>query len=162
MKVLVKSRIRRLRVDAKAVARCAEAVMRKMGAAADTELSVLFLGARGMRHLNRCYRNHDTETDVLAFPLARQRGCRTAASCMLGDVVVSVDEAQRNARRFGTTTDRELLLYLIHGILHLWGFDDTHARARATMHERQETMLRAMLRKGDWRIIRQRAVRIKP
>jgi len=79
------------------------------------EVSVLFCGDRRMRALNRRYRRKDAATDVLAFP--------AEAPGLLGDIVVSVPYASRQARRRGEAPAREIERLLLHGLLHLSGYD---------------------------------------
>ncbi|HKD11416.1 MAG TPA: rRNA maturation RNase YbeY [Thermoanaerobaculia bacterium] len=78
------------------------------------EVSVLFCGDVRMRSLNRRYRRKDRSTDVLSFP---------GAGLALGDIVISVPYASREARRRGATTRREIDRLLLHGYLHLLGYD---------------------------------------
>ena len=80
-----------------------------------TEVSVLFCGDGAIRTLNRRYRKVDSPTDVLAFP-AQSRG-------LLGDIVISVPYASRQARRRGEPPAREIDRLLLHGLLHLSGYD---------------------------------------
>jgi len=79
------------------------------------EISVLFCGDRAMRTLNRRYRGMDAPTDVLAFP-SGTRG-------LLGDIVISIPYASRQARRRGERPAREIDRLLLHGFLHLSGYD---------------------------------------
>jgi len=78
----------------------------------EIEISVLFCGDRRMRTLNRRFRDNDRSTDVLAFP---------AGGELLGDIVISVPYAAREARRHGTAAAREMDRLLVHGFLHLCG-----------------------------------------
>jgi rRNA maturation RNase YbeY len=79
------------------------------------EISVLFCGDGAIQTLNRRYRRVDAPTDVLAFP-AEGRG-------LLGDIVISVPYASRQARRRGEVPAREIDRLLLHGLLHLSGYD---------------------------------------
>jgi probable rRNA maturation factor len=79
------------------------------------DVSVLFCGDRAMRTLNRRYRGMDAPTDVLAFP-AETGG-------LLGDIVISIPCASRQARRRGEPPAREIDRLLLHGFLHLSGYD---------------------------------------
>ena len=81
------------------------------------EVSVLFCGDARMRALNRRYRRHDRATDVLAFPSEGPSGA------LLGDIVISVPYASRQARRRSEPIGRELDRLLVHGYLHLLGYD---------------------------------------
>ncbi len=78
------------------------------------EVSILFCGDRKMRTLNRRYRKKDRPTDVLSFP---------SSNGLLGDIVISVPYAQRQARRRGEPASREIDRLLLHGFLHLLGYD---------------------------------------
>ena len=84
------------------------------GPRSKVEVSVLFCGDRRMRSLNRRFRGKDRSTDVLVFP---------AGGDLLGDIVISVPYAAREARRHGTPAARELDRLLVHGFLHLCGYD---------------------------------------
>jgi probable rRNA maturation factor len=103
------------------------------------EVSVLLVGDRAIRRLHRTYLNHDRPTDVLAFP--QQGGVPAPQPHLLGDVVISVETAARQAKAHGHSLDRELALLLIHGILHLVGYDDTTPAARRRMWARQARLL---------------------
>jgi probable rRNA maturation factor len=81
------------------------------------EVSVLFCADGRMRSLNRRYRGKDRSTDVLAFPAG------PAAQGFLGDIVVSVPYAGREARRRSEPPAREVDRLLVHGLLHLMGYD---------------------------------------
>jgi probable rRNA maturation factor len=81
------------------------------------EISVYFCGDRRMATLNGRWRGRNVSTDVLAFPAGGAEGG------FLGDVVISVPFAARQARRRGEPTSREIDRLLIHGYLHLLGYD---------------------------------------
>lgn len=85
------------------------------------ELSVLVTGDAQIRVLNREYRRKDRPTDVLSFPQADGEGPGRAA--LLGDVVISLDTARRQAREAGRPLNEELVRLLGHGLLHLLGYD---------------------------------------
>lgn len=81
------------------------------------EVSVLFCADARMRSLNRRYRGKDRSTDVLAFPSGE------AGGGLLGDIVISVPYAAREARRRAEPRAREIDRLLVHGLLHLMGYD---------------------------------------
>ena len=89
--------------------------------APDAELSILFCGDGRMRSLNRRYRRKDKSTDVLAFP-AEGPGTGTERP-LLGDIVVSIPYAARQARKRSEPVAREVDRLLVHGFLHLLGYD---------------------------------------
>jgi probable rRNA maturation factor len=105
---------------------------RMLGAARESEavLSVLLCDDVTMAELNGTYRGRDRPTDVLAFSM-REGTHGELAGPLLGDVVISVDTARRQAREQGKTISEELSFLLAHGILHLLGYDhQTEAEER--------------------------------
>lgn len=87
---------------------------------ADPEVTLVFVGERAIRTLNREFMKKDKLTDVLSFPLG-EKGAD--GKFYLGDIVISVPVAFRQARAQGHGLDRELRLLAIHGFLHLLGYD---------------------------------------
>ena len=110
--------------------------------AADSELSVLITDDSGIRTLNRDYRGKDSATDVLSFPL--QNDNAVPAQPMLGDVVISVDTAERQAVQYGVNLEQELARLLIHGILHLVGYDHENVPDEEVlrMQRREDQLMR--------------------
>ncbi len=86
----------------------------------DVELSLSLVRDPAIRKLKREYFGIDAATDVLSFPAGDFPG---GGLRPLGDIVISLDTARRAAKELGTTLERELALYLAHGLLHLLGFD---------------------------------------
>ena len=93
-----------------------------------------------MQSLNRQYRKKNKPTDVLSFPLADE-----LQPTLLGDVVISVETAARQAQRRGHSLREELQVLLIHGILHLLGYDHEVSRREAIRMHRKERETKAML-----------------
>lgn len=101
----------------------ASRILRDLGRV-DGELSLYLTDDAQIRELNREYRGVDRATDVLSF--SQQEGealFPTGGPCLLGDVVISMDRAGEQAREFGTELDVELRRLLVHGVLHLLGYD---------------------------------------
>jgi rRNA maturation RNase YbeY len=109
---------------------------------AESEISIEFVGNTRMRRLNRDFRQKDRTTDVLAF------ACREAggpASPMLGDVVVSVPTAMGQAVALEHSLNEELVRLLIHGLLHLVGYDHELGEKEARrMRGKEEKLLAAL------------------
>jgi probable rRNA maturation factor len=99
------------------------------------EVSLVLTGDRAIRALNARYRGKDRPTDVLSFPGGAARG-------ELGDIVISVQAAERNARGLGRTLAQELDVLALHGFLHVLGYD--HETDDGTM-DRLERRLRKRL-----------------
>lgn len=95
------------------------------------EISIALVGDERMHELNKQYLKHDYPTDVLSFALARN----VRAKSLDGEIIAGSDYAAREALRYGWTTDDELLLYIIHGCLHLVGYDDTTVAGKVEMRE---------------------------
>lgn len=106
----------------------------------EAEVGCLLVTDRRIRALNRRYRGEDFPTDVLAFPQG-EGGGPPGHPGLLGDVVISVETAARQAARAGNSLEREAALLLIHGILHLLGHDHATAVARRRMWAIQRRLL---------------------
>ena len=96
------------------------------------EVSVLLVSDRRIAALHRQFMNQPGATDVITFEH--------------GEIFVSTETARRNARRFGSKFPRELELYVVHGLLHLHGFDDRTPAGARRMQRTQEKLLRRMTR----------------
>ncbi len=107
----------------------------------DSSLSLTVVDDAAIRELNRDHRGKDKPTDVLSFPMFEGRDAPHAGvERMLGDVVISVETARRQAAEYDATLQRELYRLLIHGLLHVLGHDHEEAGERAEM-ETQERRL---------------------
>ena len=89
----------------------------------DAEVSVLLVDDPGIHELNRIWRGYDKPTDVLSWPLEEETPL-VGGEDTLGDVVISLDTAERQALARGWTVEEETALLLVHGILHLLGHED--------------------------------------
>jgi len=115
---------------------------------ADAELTVVLVNDTDIQRLNRDYRGKDRPTDVLAF--AMREGPRTARDdTVLGDVVISVDTATRQARERCVPVGDEVRTLLIHGVLHLLGYDHERSPAEARrMQAKERLLLQALQAQG--------------
>ncbi|MGA1844298.1 MAG: rRNA maturation RNase YbeY [bacterium] len=104
------------------------------------EVSILFVSDRYVRRLNKCYRGIDQPTDVLAFSM-REGEWTDIQPQLLGDVVISVETAARQAKEVGHGLDRELTILLVHGILHLLGYDHMEKRDAERMQAQERVVL---------------------
>ncbi len=96
----------------------------------DVSLSVAFVTARKIRALNQKFLKHRYPTDVLAFNLKDT-----------WEIVISTDAAVQNAKRFKTSVQKEITLYLIHGILHLLGYNDHNSKDIQKMREKERELV---------------------
>ncbi len=120
---------------AKRVRRTVEAALRREKAGAE-RLGVRITDDRTIRRINQKFLKHDWATDVISFGFDEPG--------FLGDVVVSAETARRLARELRIPFAQELSRYLIHGTLHLLGYDDKAPTARKRMHRRQEEILKGL------------------
>ncbi len=143
MPVVLQNRQRVVAIDWAWLRRTAEAIL--SAARADgTELSLVLVSDRRMRALNKRYRKKDRPTDVLAFPLHEKWGQATflrkssLSPFLLGDVVIAAPTARRQAAALGHGLRVELRRLLVHGVLHLLGYDHERGPRDAALMARKE------------------------
>mgnify|MGYP001576994695 CR=1 len=125
------------KIDKDKIKNCADYVLNAMGES-EAELSLVLVNDMYIRNLNWKYRRKDSATDVLAFPM---RDSRRLSGVILGDVVISVETAAREAKKRKKDLQDELDLYFVHGILHLLGYDDEKPRARKKMKDKEKELM---------------------
>jgi probable rRNA maturation factor len=123
----------------------AEATLHHEGALGQATLVIT--DDKGIQTLNRDFLGKDAPTDVLAFSAREEAGAFVAAPEMgsyLGDVIVSYPRAQAQAQERGQQVEQELYLLIIHGFLHLLGYDHADEEEKAVMWARQEAILASL------------------
>jgi len=113
----------------------------------DAEIGIIFVDNTKIMRLNQQYFKEQAPTDVIAFPINQGKGVGFAPH-LLGDVVVSAEKAMSWAAEHRLDPYAEVSLYLIHGLLHLLGYDDTIKARRGKMIKRQRALLRLAKQKG--------------
>jgi len=137
-------------VDTHALERVAARALEAERVPAPAELSIVLADDPVVQELNRTYRATDAPTDVLSFgqqdgeAFARPQG----APPHLGDVVISVDTAKQQAATYGVALQDELAHLLVHGVLHLLGYDHETPEDAAAMRLQEEAVLGAVARHG--------------
>ncbi len=139
-------------VDEGWVGRVAQTVLKAEGVAPPYEVSLVFTDSEAVRQLNRDYRGVDEPTDVLAFCMLPQKGDDSFTLppdevTRLGEVIISCPQAVEQAKEQGHSTERELALLVIHGILHLLGYDHEEPEEEAEMRTREKELLEKCLPK---------------
>ncbi|UCD35472.1 MAG: rRNA maturation RNase YbeY [Nitrospiraceae bacterium] len=149
MKVLIRNRQRHRPLDKDKINRSALNILSLASPPSrESELSILFVGDRAMRVLNRDYRGCDRSTDVLSFEAAVPVTEGEAAHIM-GDIVICVPKAELQARASGVEFHDEIIRLLIHGTLHLLGYDHEQSSREARKMSKKEREISDALTKMD-------------
>jgi probable rRNA maturation factor len=114
----------------------------------EAELSLLFVNDRQIQTLNRKYLHRDKPTNVLAFSM-REGEFSTLHSHLLGDLVISVETAKRQSSRFGLGSMEMVLLLMVHGVLHLIGYEHEGTKKDARqMTRKQRELFQQVIKAG--------------
>ena len=138
-------------VDESWVGRIAQTVLKAEEVAPPYEMSLVFTDSETVRRLNRDYRGMDEPTDVLAFYMLPQKEAADFFALppdgvtRLGEVIISYPQAVEQAKEQEHSTERELALLIIHGILHLLGYDHEEPEEEAKMRTREKEFLEKCL-----------------
>lgn len=145
-KTQVINRHKRYRVNEKLIKKIVSKILKYIRKPRDTELEVVFLDDGSIRPINKAYKRRDAPTDVLSFKLdVAEFGSRK----FLGEIFISIDRAKENSRAFKADFKEEVVLYVIHGILHLFGYDDEDAESRRRMSKKEKETLRYLCKRED-------------
>jgi probable rRNA maturation factor len=125
-------------LDFQALKAAAKAVLEGEGVAA-AKVVVAFVDNPHIHRLNKQFLNHDEPTDVITFPYSDRK-----AKKLEGEIVIGYEIAAEYAADRGHAADRELILYVIHGCLHLCGYDDTTAKAERQMRVKEREYLQKL------------------
>lgn len=117
----------------------AQAALVHIGAMSGSELSILVTGDEQLRQLNAQHRQQDRVTDVLSFPSQDQNP--ESGAPYLGDIAIAFPTAERQAAQAGHPLEAELQLLVVHGVLHLSGYDHAEEAEKAAMWQAQRAIL---------------------
>jgi probable rRNA maturation factor len=154
MKVYIRNQQRSIKVSQQRLRRLLRKALILLGLQR-SELSILFINDRRMKILNRQYRGVDKTTDVLSFPQlsaeereavkaeVRTSGLRSfrTSELLLGDIIINLPRARKQAAEHGLTLNEELGRLIVHGLLHLVGYDHEKNRYQKNKMESKETEL---------------------
>ena len=141
MKIAVINQQKVKRLNLKAITRFIKNVLKNCGVAAG-EISFLFCNDRFILKVNKKFFHRPLPTDVIAFPLDKDN---------LGEVVVSVERAVKVCKKYNNSWQEEFSLYVIHGILHLLGYEDTSPAKKKKMFKKQEEIFKKITMKDKRR-----------
>lgn len=127
------------------IRRCCHAVAVSENFEKDFEVSVSFVDNDEIHKLNKQFRNIDRPTDVLSFPLG-ENGVydinNETGACLLGDIVISIETALKQAEIYGHSLEREIGFLTVHSMLHLLGYDHEEGKLQERiMREKEESIL---------------------
>lgn len=113
------------------------------------EISLVFVDDNGIQELNKNYRGKDMPTDVLSFALTEMGEdeleiVEGEMETLLGDIIISLETALRQAEEYGHTVEREVAYLMVHGLLHLLGYDHMTEEDKKVMRQREEKVLEAV------------------
>ncbi len=127
------------------IRRCCHAVLRMEGFEDPAEISVTFVDNEQIRELNAQYRDKDSVTDVLSFPMGENGVYDTnmdTGAKILGDIVISMETAMEQAKRYDHSLEREVGYLTAHSMLHLLGYDhEQGGLERVRMREKEELVM---------------------
>jgi rRNA maturation RNase YbeY len=129
-------------VDLRLLRRVTQALLHDTQPNENSDLGIYLVAAPEMTRLNETFLRHKGSTDVITFNYAEPRD----QPCLNGEIFICLDEAASQARRFNTTWQSELVRYVVHGVLHLLGYDDRNSRARRRMKAAEDALVRRLAR----------------
>jgi len=144
MEILIKNQQKRIKLNQRKIKEIIKKVLQYLKVDEETEVSVLFTDDKFIRSLNNKYRGIDKPTDVLSFSL--QEGAvkspEIESDKLLGDIIISAETAQRQADNLNHSIEKELTVLLIHGLLHLTGYDHEKDKDYKIMREKESEILK--------------------
>lgn len=150
-KVYIANRQKKIKIPTGArllIKRCCNAVLVFEGIDFLAEISVSFTDNEGIRELNASYRNKDSATDVLSFPMGEEGKYdinKETGAYIMGDIVISMERAVEQAHLYGHSLEREIGFLTVHSMFHLLGYDHEQGGIQARMmHEKEEVVLQGL------------------
>jgi len=135
MEIVLKNLQKKVSIPQGRVLKAAKAALRKLRIKGTQYLilSIVFVGPKRMRAINKKYLDHDYVTDVLTFDFGKSQQ---------GEIIICPGVARAQAQAHQTSTENEIILYVIHGILHLAGFDDRKPKDTLQMRKMENELLK--------------------
>lgn len=140
MKIIVKNLQNRIPVNSKKIVKTVQRVLSQEGIKKSGEITLCFVNDAKIKALNLKYLGRNNPTDVMAFDITEPKD----KDKIFADIAVSTERAIDNARTFKTSPYFELYLYVIHGVLHILGYDDKSKKDKLVMRKREKDILKAL------------------
>ena len=140
--LLIRNRQRLVALNTRLLRTIAKAVLEDILAMREFDLAIHVVRAPEMAHLNETFLQHAGSTDVITFDYSDAGTTSRSKHSLHGETFICIDDTLSQARQFRTSWPSELVRYVIHGFLHLSGFDDTNAVARRKMKREENRLLK--------------------
>ena len=151
MEILIKNQQKIIKLNQRKIKEVIRRILQYLKVDKEIEISVLFTDDKFIRTLNNKYRGIDKPTDVLSFSL--QEGAikspEVESDKLLGDIIISVETAQKQADNLNHSMEKELTVLLIHGLLHLTGYDHEEDKDYKIMREKESEILKIFALQTD-------------
>lgn len=148
MKIYLESQQDKLKVNFSLIKKLVKKILIKERKNDKSEVNILFAGSLKIARFNKKYLKRNSPTDVLAFSM--QEGFSLEGNpYLLGDIVISVSAAINKARELKINPDQEIYLYVIHGVLHLLGYDDKSAKDKLIIRQKEREYLKLCRNKNE-------------
>jgi len=146
--LVIGNRQRTVAIETPQLRRLARSLLEEIPGLENYELGLHLVGAVEMARINQQFLNHSGSTDVITFDHS-EPAVHATASSLHGEIFICLDDALAHARRFGTIWQSELTRYVIHGILHLRGYDDLSPELRRKMKREENRLLKGLTDRFD-------------
>jgi probable rRNA maturation factor len=147
----VRNRQRDRTIDPRLLRRIATALLENLLGISNYELGIHLVSARTSARLNKQFLQHQGPTDVISFDF--REGYHETTDELSGEIYIAVAVAEKQAREFETSWQEELIRYVVHGVLHLRGYDDLVPAKRRLMKREENRLLKRLAGEFDFRAI---------
>lgn len=142
MNIEIHNEQRRIQIDIEEIKKVPEKFLRYLKQKNNSSLNIIFVTTPKIKRINKKYFKKDKITDVIAIePGSFDKNPKQVFSSYLGDIIICTQAAKGNSKIFNTTLEKELNLYVAHGILHLLGYDDLTKKNRSKMRKKERELL---------------------
>ena len=143
MPVLIKNQQRKIKLDTEQLCQKADRLLEKLGLA-DRELGILLLNDRQIRNYNRQYLGRDCPTNVMSFSMSEGEFSEMNRG-LFGDILISAETAARQAEEAGINPNDEIVFLIIHGILHIAGYDHENGSDEKEMRKKESALFSSVM-----------------
>ncbi|MDD4202986.1 MAG: rRNA maturation RNase YbeY [Candidatus Omnitrophica bacterium] len=141
IKINVQNLNKKRRVRLRQVKALSSFVVKKVGKNKELKINIVFLSDNEIKTMNKKFKNKNITTDVLCFCMFEGSKLKGQDTDMGTDIYISSDTAFREAKKYNMTYTSELYFYVVHGLLHMLGMDDSSEQLRAQMHKKQNELI---------------------